>query len=305
MSLREKIRARRERRRIEKGREVFQQNAMFDNAMSSLYGKDWRGNKRINNDDMRKQFAANKDLFMQQARQRLKDNNKPSTDPGIQLPGTVQAQTMALDDMATRSAAPSPVMGNINAGVQRFSQQATKAKNNRNWWLNEANRMLAKLSKELGYDFGKADSIDDVIFVQKHLGVAADGKFGDNTYQAMRDAYNNGVFGPVRKPYTHEDENRGGQVYETSIDPRMLPLDISAAIDSQNTYKALSPDEIKSKGGARRGRWNYEMNNYRYYAPKYAGFGQGYYYYNNQRIQPNEVPEDVRRVFNDMSLYDK
>lgn len=80
---------------------------------------------------------------------------------------------------------------------------------------------------------------------------------------------------------------------------------MSGAFKSQSTYKALSPDEIKSKGGVRRGRWNYEMNNYRYYAPEYAGFGQGYYYYNNQRIQPSEVPEDVRRVFNDMSLYDK
>lgn len=220
MSLIDRIRARRERRRIEKGREVFQQNALFDNVMSSLYGSDWRGNERINNDDMRRQFAANKDLFMQQARQRPKDNNKPSTDPdiqipstdpGIQLPGTVQAQKMTLDDMATQLAAPSPVMGNINAGVQRFSQQATKAKNNRNRWLNEANNRLAKLSKELGYNFGKVDSVDDVAAIQKYLGVSADGKFGNNTYQAMRNAYNNGAFGHVGKPYTHEIEDGGGK----------------------------------------------------------------------------------------------
>ena len=303
MGLFDNIRARRAARRAEKGREVFAQNALFDNTMSSLYGKDWRGNAQINNDRMREQFAANKALFLHEAAKRAEANRPEPTSPNVPLPG--QAVTQKLDDMATIQSAPSPIMGNINAGVQRFGQQAAKAKSNRNWWLNEANSRLAKLSKELGYDFGKVDSVNDVTAIQKYLGVAADGKFGNNTYQAMRNAYNNGAFGHIGKPYTHEIDNVGGQVYETSIDPRMLPLDISAAINSQKTYKALSPDEIKNKGGVRRGRWNYEMNNYRYYAPEYAGFGQGYYYYNNQRIQPSEVPEDVRRVFNDMSLYDK
>lgn len=302
MGLFDKIRARRAARRAEKGREVFAQNALFDNTMSSLYGKDWRGNPQINNDRMRQQFAANKKLFLQEAAKRAEANRPEPTSPNVPLPG--QAITQRLDDAATIDNAPSPVMGNINAGVQRFGQKAAKVASDRRW-LNEANNRLANLSKELGYDFGEVDSIDDVTAIQKYLGVAADGKFGNNTYQAIRNMYNNGEFGHVGKPYTHEIDSRGGQVRETSVDPRTLPLDISEALKSQSTYKALSPDEIKSKGGVRRGRWNYEMNNYRYYAPVYAGFGQGYYYHNNQRIQPSEVPEDVRRVFNDMSLYDK
>jgi len=303
MGLFDNIRARRAARRAEKGREVFAQNALFDNTMSSLYGKDWRGNAQINNDRMRQQFAANKNLFLQEAAKRAEANRPEPTSPNVPLPG--QAVTQRLDDAATIDNAPSPVMGNINAEIQRFGQKAAKVASDRKWWLNEANSRLANLSKELGYDLGKVDSIDDVTAIQKYLGVATDGKFGKNTYQAMRDMYNNGGFGHVGKPYTHEIDRGGGQVRETSVDPRTLPLDISGAFKSHSAYKALSPDEIKSKGGVRRGRWNYEMNNYRYYAPEYAGFGQGYYYYNNQRIQPNEVPEDVRRVFNDMSLYDK
>lgn len=303
MGLFDNIRTRRAARRAEKGREVFAQNALFDNTMSSLYGKNWRGNAQINNDRMRQQFAVNKNLFLQEAAKRAEANRPEPTSPNVPLPG--QAVTQRLDDAATIDNTPSPVMGNINAGVQRFGQKAAKVASSRNQWLNEANRRLANLSKELGYNLGKVDSIDDVTAIQKYLGVAADGKFGNNTYQAMRDMYNNGGFGHVVKPYTHEIDSGEGQVRETSVDPRMLPLDISGAFKSQSAYKALSPGEIKSKGGVRRGRWNYEMNNYRYYAPEYAGFGQGYYYYNNQRIQPNEVPEDVRRVFNDMSLYDK
>ena len=200
MSLRDRIRARRERRRIEKGREVFQQNAMFDNAMSSLYGKDWRGNERINNDAMRKQFVANKDLFMQQARQRLKDNNKPSTDPGIQLPGTVQAQTMALDDMATRSAAPSPVMNNIrrgtadfakNAATQRFMREnhGFRSQQNIDHWLNVANDLIPQYYHGPVGGMPKFSSIQDVINFQKKLGVKADGKMGNATIEAMRRFY--------------------------------------------------------------------------------------------------------------------
>lgn len=302
MGLFDNIRARRAARRAEKGREVFAQNALFDNTMSSLYGKGWRGNAQINNDRMRQQFAANKKLFLQEAAKRAEANRPEPNSPNVPLPG--QAVAQRLDDAATIDNAPSPVMDNINAGIQRFGQKAAKVAKNRKRWLNEANSRLANLSKELGYDLGKVDSIDDVTAIQKYLGVAADGKFGKNTYQAMRDMYNNGGFGHVEKPYTHEVDS-GGQVREASVDPRILPLDISGAFKSQSAYKALSPDEIKSKGGVRRGRWNYEMNNYRYYAPEYAGFGQGYYYHDNQRIQPNEVPEDVRRVFNDMSLYDK
>ena len=200
MSLRDRIRARRERRRIEKGREVFQQNAMFDNAMSSLYGKDWRGNERINNDAMRKQFAANKDLFMQQARQRLKDNNKPSTDPGIQLPGTVQAQSMALDDMATRSAAPSPVMNNIQRGTADFARNAATqrfmrknhgfhSQQNINHWLNVANDLIPQYYHGPVGGMPKFSSIEDVINFQKKLGVKADGKMGNATIEAMRKFY--------------------------------------------------------------------------------------------------------------------
>lgn len=200
MSLRDRIRARRERRRIEKGREVFQQNALFDNVMSSLYGKDWRGNERINNDDMRRQFAANKELFIQQARQRPNNNNKPPTDPGIQLPGTVQAQTTALDDMATQSAAPSPVMGNIqrgtadfarNAATQRFMREnhGFRSQQNINHWLNVANNTIPYYYHGPVGGMPKFSSIEDVINFQKKLGVKADGKMGNATIEAMRRFY--------------------------------------------------------------------------------------------------------------------
>lgn len=209
MGLFDNIRARRAARRAEKGREVFAQNALFDNTMSSLYGKDWRGNAQINNDRMRQQFAANKNLFLQEAAKRAEANRPEPTSPNVPLPG--QAVTQRLDDAATIDNAPSPVMGNINTGVQRFGQKAAKVARDRKWWLNEANSRLANLSKELGYDLGKVDSIDDVTAIQKYLGVAADGKFGKNTYQAMRDMYNNGGFGHVGKPYTHETDSGGGK----------------------------------------------------------------------------------------------
>ena len=187
MGLFDNIRARRAARRAEKGREVFTQNALFDNTMSSLYGKDWRGNAQINNDKMREQFAANKSLFLQEAAKRAEANHPEPTSPNIPMPE--QSVTQRLDDAALVDNAQSPVIDNINAGVQRFTKQATKDASNRNWWLNEANRRLANISKELGYDFGKLDSIDDVSAIQRLLGVAVDGKFGRNTEEAFRNAY--------------------------------------------------------------------------------------------------------------------
>lgn len=197
MGLFDNIRARRAARRAEKGREVFAQNALFDNTMSSLYGKNWRDNAQINNDRMRQQFAANKKLFLQEAAKRAEANRPEPTSPNIPLPG--QAVAQRLDDAATIDNAPSPVMGNINAGVQRFGQKAAKVASDRRW-LNEANNRLANLSKELGYNFGKLDSIDDVSAIQRYLGVTADGKFGRNTEQAFRNAYRNGEFGYTGSP---------------------------------------------------------------------------------------------------------
>lgn len=194
MGLFDNIRA----RRAEKGREVFAQNALFDNTMSSLYGKDWRSNAQINNDRMREQFAANKNLFLQEAAKRIEANRPEPTSPNIPIPG--QAVTQRLDDIGIRENKPSPVMDNINTGVQRFTKQAIARTANNKWWLNEANRRLANISKELGYDFGKLDSIDDVSAIQRYLGVTADGKFGQNTEQAFRNAYRNGEFGYTGSP---------------------------------------------------------------------------------------------------------
>lgn len=194
MGLFDNIRA----RRAEKGREVFAQNALFDNTMSSLYGKDWRSNAQINNDRMREQFAANKNLFLQEAAKRIEANRPEPTSPNIPIPR--QAVTQRLDDIGIRENKPSPVMDNINTGVQRFTKQAIARTANNKWWLNEANRRLANISKELGYDFGKLDSIDDVSAIQRYLGVTADGKFGQNTEQAFRNAYRNGEFGYTGSP---------------------------------------------------------------------------------------------------------
>ena len=227
MSLRDRIRARRERRRIEKGREVFQQNALFDNVMSSLYGSDWRGNERINNDDMRKQFAANKELFIQQARRRPNNNNKPSTDPGIQLPGTVQAQTAVLDDIATQSTAPSPVMGNIqrgtadfakNAATQRFMREnhGFRSQQNINHWLNVANNLIPQYYKGPANGMPKFSSIEDVINFQKKLGVKADGKMGNATIEAMRKFYEDNPNGGS-KPQRFFLHNFSADIPEISV----------------------------------------------------------------------------------------
>lgn len=190
MGLFDNIRARRAARRAEKGREVFAQNALFDNTMSSLYGKDWRGNAQINNDKMREQFAANKSLFLQEAAKRAEANRPEPTSPNIPMPE--QSVTQRLDDAALVDNSQSPVIGNINAGVQRFTRQATKAASDKRW--------LANISKELGYNFGKLDSIDDVSAIQRYLGVAVDGKFGQNTEEAFRNAYRNGDFGYTGSP---------------------------------------------------------------------------------------------------------
>lgn len=203
MGLFDNIRARRAARRAEKGREVFAQNALFDNTMSNLYGKDWRGNAQINNDRMREQFAANKSLFFQEAAKRIEANRPEPTSPNIPMPE--QAVAQRLNDAALADNAQSPVIGNINAGVQRFARQTTKDANNRRW-LSEANRRLANMSNELGYNFGKLDSIDDVSAIQRYLGISVDGKFGQKTEQAFRNAYRNGEFDHVgheqiRSPY--------------------------------------------------------------------------------------------------------
>lgn len=214
MGLFDNIRARRAARRAEKGREVFAQNALFDNTMSSLYGKDWRSNAQINNDRMREQFAANKNLFLQEAAKRIEANRPEPTSPNVPIPG--QAVTQRLDDIGIRENEPSPVMGNINAGVQRFNRQAVKSASDRRW-LNEANNRLANLSKSLGYDFGKLNSIDDVIAMQKYIGVTADGKFGQRTYDALRSAYDRGLFGHTGVSNGYEDNGEGFD-YGSSID---------------------------------------------------------------------------------------
>ena len=235
MGLFDNIRARRAARRAEKGREVFAQNALFDNTMSSLYGKDWRGNAQINNDRMREQFAANKSLFLQEATKRLEANRPEPTSPNIPMPE--QSVTQRLDDAALVDNAQSPVIGNINAGVQRFTRQATKAASDKRW-LNEANRRLANISKELGYDFGKLDSINDVSAIQRYLGISADGKFGQNTEEAFRNAYRNGDFG-----YTGSPE---GNTVPTEVDffssLRSSPWATSYRQQTQSPY-ASYPDQ--------------------------------------------------------------
>lgn len=235
MGLFDNIRARRAARRAEKGREVFAKNALFDNTMSSLYGKDWRSNAQINNDRMREQFAANKNLFLQEAAKRIEANRPEPTSPNIPLPG--QAVAQKLDDMGIRENEPSPIMGNINAGVQRFTRQATETASNRRW-LNEANRRLANMSKELGYDFGKLDSIDDVSAIQRYLGVTADGKFGQNTEQAFRNAYRNGEFGYTGSP----EGNTVPTEAEFFSSLRSSPWGVPYRRQTQNSY-ASYPDQ--------------------------------------------------------------
>lgn len=235
MGLFDNIRARRAARRAEKGREVFAQNALFDNTMSSLYGKDWRSNAQINNDRMREQFAANKNLFLQEATKRIEANRPEPTSPNVPIPG--QAVTQRLDDIGIRENEPSPVIGNINAGVQRFNRQAIKSASDKRW-LNEANRRLANISKELGYNFGKLDSIDDVSAIQRYLGVTADGKFGQNTEQAFRNAYRNGDFGYTGLP----EGNTGPTEAEFFSSLRSSPWTTSYRQQTQSPY-ASYPDQ--------------------------------------------------------------
>lgn len=163
MAIGDRIRERRERRRAE--------DDLFNSTMSILYGNNWANNRRIDPRQMRRQYDANRDMFLRQAANKAVNTSFDPAIEDIQMPELSIQQT-------TVQQAPTPKLAPVNT-IPNYNPRFFRSRQNQDWWLRQAN--------EAGKDFGRSfKTIEDVINFQRQLGVNPDGKLkiGGVTYKA-------------------------------------------------------------------------------------------------------------------------
>lgn len=204
MAIGDRIRERRERRRAEDG--------LFNSTMSILYGNNWANNGRIDPRQMRKQYDANRDMFLRQASNKAVNTSFDPAIEDIQMPELSIQQT-------TVQQAPTPKLVPVNT-TPNYNPRFFRSRQNQDWWLRQAN--------EAGKDFGGKTfkTIEDVMNFQKELGMTADGKLsrkeGNQTYLAAKKQYNNqigsGESSGKEIPIDNPIINIGGREYSYNPD---------------------------------------------------------------------------------------
>ena len=157
MAIGDRIRERRERRRAEDG--------LFNSTMSILYGNNWTNNGRIDPRQMRKQYDANRDMFLRQAADKAINTSFNPAIEDIQMP-ELSIQTTPVQQ------APTPRLTPINT-TPNYNPRFFRSRQNQDWWLRQAN--------EAGKEFNRSfKTIEDVMDFQRQLGVNPDGKLKIN-----------------------------------------------------------------------------------------------------------------------------
>lgn len=115
MAIGDRIRERRERRKAEDG--------LFNSIMSILYGNNWANNGRIDPRQMRKQYDANRDMFLRQAANKAVNISFDPAMEDIQMP-ELSIRTTPIQQAPTPRLAPVDVVSNYKP---RFSQRRPSA----------------------------------------------------------------------------------------------------------------------------------------------------------------------------------
>lgn len=262
MAIGDRIRERRERRRAE--------DNLFNSTMSILYGNNWANNGRIDPRQMRRQYDANRDMFLRQAANKAVNISFNPAIEDIQMP-ELSIRSTPIQQAPTPRLTPVDVISNYKP---RFPKKTITPRNSQ--------QSADELDPDIIYT-APNDETFEIVVTPTGSYIAGYG------YNEEGQIAGNGQRGSGSKPYI----NREGATAEQIAAARGVN-DLSG--NGTNTPR-FSKERFNVQ---RNGNGWYKINDVSYYAPEYAPNSGSYYREVNgkrERIQPYLVSKDYIEAF--------